>query len=105
MPANDPYEFEEYEDWDDDQRQDDCDHNDYEADILTGEATCWRCGFRWMQSSEEIAAECQRIAEYQEYCERDERRAKWRQVSAWFHNLIPARRRRIRQVNDEDIPF
>ncbi len=34
----------------------DCDCDDYEADILTGVATCWRCGNRWHMSSDELKA-------------------------------------------------
>lgn len=36
------------EDWDDDRNPDldDCIHEDADVDILTGEMTCNRCGFR-----------------------------------------------------------
>jgi hypothetical protein len=46
--ANDPYPGDEGPE---------CDHEDYDADILTGLATCGRCGHRWTQTAEEIARE------------------------------------------------
>lgn len=36
---------------------DHCDHEDYEADILTGVATCGLCGARWHQTADEIKRE------------------------------------------------
>lgn len=57
--------------WDDDMAYDerdeeseDCWHEDYEIDILTGRATCDACGHHWiatdaqMKAHEEIAARC-----------------------------------------------
>lgn len=65
--------------WDEDDLYPDdapeCDHLDYETDILTGFATC-ACGHRWMQTSEEIERERQRQIEYDKMCEqwaRDDR--------------------------------
>jgi len=43
---------------------DDCDHADYEADILTGQAWCWRCGERWVLTDDEIARQERFEAEY-----------------------------------------
>ena len=43
-----------------DEPEDECDHEDYEVDILTGRATCNMCGHSWWQSPEEIEAECRR---------------------------------------------
>lgn len=57
--ANDPYP-------DDDDPE--CDHMDYEADILTGIATC-SCGHRWTQAVEEIEGERQRQIAYDKMCE------------------------------------
>jgi hypothetical protein len=34
-----------------------CDHEDYEADIITGIATCPNCGHWWIQTAEEIERE------------------------------------------------
>jgi len=50
---------------------DDCDHQDYEADILTGIAMCGRCGFRWMQSAKEIEREREAAMAYDKHCEGD----------------------------------
>jgi len=87
----------------DEDYEESCDHDDYESDILTGIATCWRCGHRWMQTNEEIAAEHERIARYQEWSEKEERRETWRQVRSWFRSLIP--RRRKTTALDDEIPF
>lgn len=45
-----------------------CDHMDYEADILTGIATCPACGHRWTQSAEEIERERQAQIAYDKRC-------------------------------------
>jgi hypothetical protein len=55
-------------DWDDDEPEDDCCHEEYEADILTGIACCTSCGERWMQSPEECQRERERQAEYDKMC-------------------------------------
>ena len=55
---NDDEDYEDYE----------CDHMDYEADILTGIATC-SCGHRWMQTNDERERERQRQVEYDRLCE------------------------------------
>lgn len=56
-------------DWDDDYDEPyPCDHIDYEADILTGIATC-ACGYRWMQTDQEIAAERKAQLAYDKMCE------------------------------------
>lgn len=51
---------------DDYSTEDDCDHEDYEADILTGSARCCRCGHSWWQTKEEIEAERLREQVYAE---------------------------------------
>lgn len=40
-----------------------CDHEDYEVDILTGRASCWRCGETWWLSSDELKEELRLAAE------------------------------------------
>lgn len=47
--------------------EDDCDHDDYEVDILTGRATCNRCGHRWFQTLEEMEREARRKDAYAEW--------------------------------------
>lgn len=45
----------------------DCDHEDYELDILTGRATCTMCNHRWFMSDEELARDQKRrMMEYPE---------------------------------------
>lgn len=53
--------------WSDDDGPD-CDHEDYEADILTGLATCGKCNHRWMQTPAEIERERVHAAEYDKMC-------------------------------------
>lgn len=90
--------------WDDPTRDDyPCDHEDYEADILTGIATCDHCGHRWMQTHEEVEREIRHIARYQEWQDREVRRQWWRDLRDWFLAFIPRRKRTI--VSDDDIPF
>lgn len=49
-----------------------CDHMDYDADILTGIATC-TCGHRWVQTAQEIERERQAQIAYDKQCEEWER--------------------------------
>jgi hypothetical protein len=70
------------EDYDEDP---DCDHDDYEADILTGRATCNRCGHQWFQDEEEIAAEIERQRAYDEWTRTGEGR--WVLFKAWVRGL------------------
>jgi hypothetical protein len=92
--ANDPYPDDDYPE---------CDHVDYEADILTGEATC-ACGHRWMQTAEEIAFTRQMQANYDRQCEEWERQE--RSLSARFQRLV-ARVRAYwqRPKATDEIPF
>jgi len=93
-----------YDDYweDDDTLEDDCDHEDYENDILSGVAYCYRCGHRWVLSNEEVEREIERIAAYQRM---EDHWNKWR----WWHDLKSAVRsffaRRRRAPDDDDIPF
>lgn len=50
-----------------------CDHEDYDADILTGVATCGLCGHRWTQTAAEIERERQAQVAYDKQCEQWER--------------------------------
>lgn len=111
MPWNDDSWKDNYDSWklaspDDDYEddpRDDCEHEDYESDILTGIASCHNCGHRWMQTREEIEAEHDRIAAYQRYQEREDRRQWWRELWDKVKSIIPRRKRDL--VIDDDIPF
>jgi hypothetical protein len=46
---------------------DECDHEEYEVDILLGRAQCCRCPHSWYQSEDEVRREIERIAAYDEY--------------------------------------
>lgn len=50
-----------YEDYE----EDDCDHENFDGDILTGRAMCYRCGHAWWMSSDEMKAEMRFQCEYQ----------------------------------------
>lgn len=94
-----------------DDHEDDCDHDDYESDILTGEAWCNRCDHKWIQTPEEIAREIERIREHDEWQRREERSERWRQLTspfrwAWYRIWNPiSPRTAIRSLRDEEIPF
>lgn len=51
-----------YEGYDDDF----CDHDDYDADILTGRAHCYRCGEAWWLSDEQLRHEIRLAAQVYE---------------------------------------
>ena len=51
----------------DDELEDECDHEEYEADILTGVATCGMCGHRWHQTPQDIERENERRAAYEKW--------------------------------------
>lgn len=63
------------DDWDEDDFDDFdiCDHEDYDADILTGYATCARCGEKWIQTAEELKREREAQAAWDRQCEEWER--------------------------------
>jgi hypothetical protein len=118
MAWNDDSWKDSYDDWKlaspyDDEPEDDCDHTDYESDILTGIASCDRCGHRWMQSLEEIEAEHRRISAYQEYEERENRRQWWSDLFYNVRHPLQAihwqmqKRGWLRRpaVTDDEIPF
>jgi len=44
----------------------DCDHDEYETDILTGRATCGMCGHRWYLKAVQLANETERQRQYDE---------------------------------------
>lgn len=95
----------------DDEPEDDCWHEDYEVDIIMGTATCNFCHFSWDQTEEEIAAECRRIAEYDEWQEREERREWWREktypVRCAFYRILNRiwPKRSTIAATDDEIPF
>jgi hypothetical protein len=87
----------------DDEPEEECFHEEYEADF-NGRATCCHCSHVWYLSDEEILAERRHQAAYDDMCRREERRERWRQVRAWFRSFLP-RRRRQPPILDDEIPF
>lgn len=105
MPDDDDY---------DDVPQDECDHDAYEIDILTGRAECSFCPHSWYLTSEEIEREIERQASYHEDCEREERRQWWRDLLWPIRRLIHRTIERFRiwragltfrEAEDDEIPF
>jgi len=90
-----------------DERDEECYHEDYEADI-NGRAVCDRCGHTWWMTAAEIAAEREHVAAYDKMCRKWEREEYWRAWRDWF--LRPWRRlvnwrRGHGYFTDDEIPF
>jgi len=88
-----------------------CDHDEYEADILTGRAFCCKCDHTWYQTSEEINSEIERQRLYQEGMDREERRQWWRDrtypVRMFFFRVLERvwPRKALSVLHDDEIPF
>ena len=83
---------------------DPCDHEDYDADVLTGRAMCNRCGHAWWQTTEEIELECRRIAEYSEWVAEQER--PWVRFKEWARDWWLSIRWPPRKLPaGDDLPF
>jgi len=87
----------------DDDREDECDHEDYDSDILTGRASCSMCGYSWWQSPAEIEAEIERHRRYHEW--EAEHQRPWNRFREWLYGLRLSWRRRKAAAVDDDIPF
>lgn len=60
----------------DDYPPDDCWHEEYEIDILTGRAECCYCQHSWYLSDAELSAEIQRQADYMTEMEAEDEAAR-----------------------------
>lgn len=92
---------------DDDPDVECCVHEEYDADVLTGRATCHYCGHSWWQTEEEIAAEIERIRSYDEWQQEQNRpwfRFKQLMRDIWLL-IRPRRRQRSAIIGDDEIPF
>ncbi len=95
----------------DDEPEDECDHEEYETDILTGRAECCKCPHSWYVTPEQEAAERERIREYAEWERRQQRREFWRRLTypvRWpvyrvLNRIWP--RKACRVLTDDEIPF
>lgn len=93
----------------------DCEHDDYDIDVCMGRASCNCCSKVWYLDSSEIDAELDRQANYQEECEREDRRQ--RRHEFWRRLTLPIRwpifrllervwpRRSLSVLTDDEIPF
>lgn len=91
----------------DDERDEECWHEEYEADLL-GRARCGQCGHSWWLTDQEIAAERANVKAYDDLCREWEREQRIREWRDW----ITAPWRRLRNwwrgagyVTDDEIPF
>lgn len=90
---------------------DECYHEDYESDILSGRATCNICGHSWWQSGEEIQSEIDRIRECDEWQRRERKREIWRRLTdpvRWsLYRLLSLiwQRKSLAALTDDEIPF
>lgn len=102
-----------YDEWklrspDDDEPE--CDHDDYDVDILDGRCRCL-CGHSWYASSKEIEAEIERQREYSEWEECENRRQWWRDktlpIRMFFFRMLERiwPRRALNVLHDDEIPF
>lgn len=102
-------ELDEYDDYD---AERECDHDQYEIDILIGRAECCMCPHSWYVSSEDVSREIERQARYQEDMEREERRQWWRDrtypVRMFFFRVLervwPQKAISL-TLHDDEIPF
>lgn len=85
----------------DDPPDDDCYHEDYEAD-WQGFATCDRCGVTWWLTEQQIKADREASAAYDRYFRRVEREEK---IAAWINWFAFWRRWRKPVPIDDEIPF
>lgn len=91
--------------------EDDCTHEDYERDILTGRATCNSCDHHWYLSDERVLADMGREAQYDEWQRRQDRREFWRRLSypiRWPIFRVLERvwpRKACSVLLDDEIPF
>lgn len=101
-------EFSDYDLWKlaspyDDPPEEDCCHEEYEAN-WEGMATCDRCGVTWWMTHEQFMAERANSEAYDRHCRREERQAR---IDEWVNWLAFWRRWRRRKpaLIDDEIPF
>lgn len=106
--TRDPNDHGYYDDYDE---EPECDHSEYEVDILTGRAECCMCPHSWYQTEDEIAAEAERQREYAAWEARENRRELWRKLTLpirWpifrlLERIWP--RKALKVLTDDEIPF
>ena len=88
-----------------------CEHDEYEIDVCMGRAECQICGERWWVTKEEVDAQCERIADYDAWCRKQERREFWQRITypiRWpifrlLQIILP--RKSASVLTDDEIPF
>ena len=84
--TDDPYDY-------DDDLEDECFHDEYEIDILTGIASCDYCGLRWMLTREQFERQQELQVEY------DRQVARWEAEGAAFDDTSDC------GITGDEIPF
>jgi hypothetical protein len=87
----------------DDEPEEECYHEHYEADI-NGRATCDRCSHTWWLTDEEIERERELVASYDQMMRREEWRL-WRQEFVDRLAFWRRWRKRKHAIIDDDLPF
>lgn len=77
-----------YDAYDEGEPQDECCHENYDRDDLTGRANCNYCGHHWYMSNEQVLADIRREAEYDKQQRREARREFWRKLTHPIRLLI-----------------
>jgi hypothetical protein len=100
--------YDDYENYDPER---DCEHENYDIDVCTGRAECDQCSHSWYLSSEEIDAELDRQARYEDDMDRENRRQWWRDLTypvRMFAFRVLERiwpRKAGSVLHDDEIPF
>lgn len=116
-PAHDDSWRDSYDAWklaspDDDYDDDpECDHDDYDVDILEGRARCNRCSESWHVTEEEVQRQIEHQRQYCEWEDRENRREFWRRLThpiRWpifrlLERIWP--RKACNVLTDDEIPF
>lgn len=87
-----------------DDRENSCDHEDYDVDIVTGRASCNNCLANWYVGDDEIQRQIEHEAAYYENMERECRRQWWRDLWASIRSVFPPRKR-LAAIDEDDVPF
>lgn len=102
--------YDERDEYDDYDAERECNHQEADVDIVSGEVSC-HCGHRWTMTGEEIQREIEYIAAYQEIQERENHREFWRKLTLpirWpifrlLERIWP--RKSLSVLTDDEIPF
>lgn len=93
------------------EQDDDCDHEHFDIDILSGRASCNDCLASWYATNEQIEAQHRHEIEYAEWVDQQQRRERWEWLARpwrwfWYRALLPlSPRKATGMLHDDEIPF